>query len=215
MGPSDPAPRVESTGMSLSMRAADSATIRLFDAVLLAWLVLWLVVGGWTAWSIWDLAELGDTVTASGEAIGSAGEALQAIGEVPVVGERPGELGQETVATAEDIRARGQEVKGQLRQLAVLLGLAVSLIPTTPVLGLYVPLRLSRRREVQAVETSLRAHGDDASFDRFLAERALQSLPYDAVHRLVGDPVGALEGPGARRLADAELDRLGLSRHGG
>lgn len=201
--------------MGLSMRAADTATVRLFDGVLVAWLLLWLVVGGWTGVTLWQLAELGDTVTSSGRAIASAGEALESLEEVPVVGERPAELGRETLATGTEIQARGQEIKGQVRQLSILLGLAVALIPTTPVLGLYLPLRLSRRRETQALARSLRDHGDDPALDRFLAERALRTLPYDVVHGLVGDPVTAMEDGRTRPLADAELARLGLSRRGG
>jgi hypothetical protein len=201
--------------MSLSISAADTSTIRLFDGVLLAWLALWLVVGGWTGVVLWQLADLGDTVSSSGGAIASAGEALESLDQVPVVGDRPAELGREAQTTGADIRARGQEVKGQLRQLSILIGLAVALIPTTPVLGLYLPLRVARRREVRALARSLRQHGDDPELDRFLAERALRSLPHHVVHRLVDDPVTAIAEGRARPLADAELDRLGLSRRSG
>ncbi|WP_435746146.1 hypothetical protein [Nocardioides sp. SYSU DS0663] len=131
------------------------------DAGVVAWTVLWLVIGGWTGFTIWQLAELGDTVTASGEAIGSAGQALQSLDDVPVVGDRPAELGRETVTTADSIRERGQVVKGQLRQLAILLGLAIALIPTTPIVGLYGPLRLSRRREDRSSVPTPRQPGDE------------------------------------------------------
>ena len=44
-----------------------------------------------------------------GEAISSAGEALIALGEVPLVRERPTELGQEVTAAGADIADRGQQ----------------------------------------------------------------------------------------------------------
>ena len=135
--------------MGLSLRTADQSTIRLLDGLVIFWLVLWLVVGGWSGHTIWQLSDLGDTVTSSGQAIGSAGEALEAVGGVPVVGERPAELGREVSTTGAEIELRGQLVKSQLRQLALLLGLAIALMPTTPVFGLYLPLRLSRRRSVR------------------------------------------------------------------
>jgi hypothetical protein len=199
--------------MSLSLRVADASTIRLFDSAVLAWMVLWLAVGTWSGYTVWQLSELGDTVTSSGEAIGKAGEALSVVGDLPLVGESPGELGAEAEATGEEISVRGQEVKGQLRQLAVLLGLSITLIPVTPVVGLYVPLRLARRREVRALARALSRHPDDEALDRLLAERALTTLPYDVVGPLLGTERHLLSAHGRRELADAELARLRLSRH--
>jgi hypothetical protein len=55
------------------------------------------------------------------------------------------------------------------------------------------------------------AHGDDVAFRRFLARRALERLPLSTLLALDGDPWR----DGRRhddRLADAELDRLGIRR---
>jgi hypothetical protein len=196
----------------LTIRTADESTVRLLDGLVVFWVVLWLVIGGWSGYTIWQVSELGDTVTTSGEALDSAGKALESVGEVPVVGDRPAELGQEVVATADDIAARGQEVKSQLRQLSLLLGLSIMLMPTTPVVGLYLPLRWARRREVAELRRALTRHGRDGSFDRYLAERAMQTLPYRTVHSIVGDPWQAIAEGRAGPLAEAELRRLGLRR---
>lgn len=103
---------------------------------------------------MWQAAEVGDTVTTSGHAITSTGDALQAVGRVPVVGERPTELGEELVTTGADIADRGQEVRSQLRQLAILLGLAIALSPSTAIAGVYLPVRLARRREAVTSATA-------------------------------------------------------------
>lgn len=196
--------------MRLTVRTADEPTVRLLDGVVVFWLVLWLVLGGWSGYTIWQVSELGDTVTTSGRALDSAGRALESVGDVPVVGDRPAELGAEVITTAEDVAARGQEVKSQLRQLSLLLGLSIALMPTTPVLGLYLPLRWARRRETAELRRSLARHGRDAAFDRYLAERALQTMPFTTVHALVGDPWRAIAEGRTGPLADAELERLGL-----
>jgi len=199
--------------MSEPIRTADESTIRLLDGMVAAWLVLWLAVGIWSGYTIWQLSELGDTVSNSGVAIGSAGEALQSLDAIPVIGEEPGELGRETLTAGEEIEARGQEVKSQLRQLSILLGLAICLIPTTPVAGLYLPLRLARRQEVGALGTALRKHGDDPGFDRYLAERALRTVPYTDIQEILGDdPWARFDRDRARALADVEIARLGLRR---
>lgn len=198
--------------MDLTIRTSDASTVRLLDGLVAFWFVLWLVVGGWSGYTIWQLSELGDTVTQSGESITSAGDALQALGGVPVVGERPLELGKETSTTGADIAERGQEVKSQLRQLSLLLGLAIALMPTTPVAGLYLPQRLARRRDLRSLEQALRTADSAATLDRYLAERAVRSMPYAEVTGLVGDPWRAIDEGRARPLADAELARVGLRR---
>jgi len=176
------------------------------------WLVLWLVIGAWSGYTIWQVSALGDTVTRSGQALGSAGEALQSVGEVPVVGDRPGELGDQVVDTALDLTVRGQDIKSDLRRLALLLGLSIVLMPTTPVLGLYLPLRLARRREILELRRALARHSRDPTLDRYLAERAVHALPYSTVRAISDDPWGDIRHGRSQRLADAELDRLGLRR---
>lgn len=196
--------------MRASIRTADEATVRLLDGLVIFWLVLWLVVGGWSGILIWQLSDLGNTVTNSGQALTSTGEALQALGELPIVGERPGELGDEVVSTAYDIAVRGQEVRTQLRQLAVALGFSIVLMPTTPVLGLYLPQRLARRRELLDVRRALTSDGLDPRLERYLAERAVDHLPYATVRRLSEDPWQDIAHGRSSALARAEIVRMGL-----
>lgn len=135
--------------MDLDVRTADESTLRRLDGVVLFWLVLWVVIGGWTGYTIWQVSEVGDSLTISGRAISSTGDALESLDGVPVVGDRTNELGGEVVVAGEDIVVRGQEIESQLRQLAVLLGLAIALLPAAPALFLYLPLRNARRRALQ------------------------------------------------------------------
>lgn len=200
--------------MFASVRTADESTVRVLDGAVLAWVVLWFVVAGLLSWTVWGLADLGDSVTQSGGALETAGRALADLGGVPVIGERPAELGRETVETGQDLVGRGQEVKGEMRRLSVLLGLAVAFMPTTPVVGLFLPLRAARRREKVRLARSLRDHAGPG-LDRYLAERATRNLPYDVVARVEPDPWDALEEGRTRGLADAELARLGLRRPSG
>lgn len=197
--------------MQSPLTTADTSTVRLFDGLVGFWLVLWLVIGGWTGWTIWDLSVLGDTVTQSGEAIGSAGAALESLSGVPVIGDDTAQVGGDALTAGKEIADRGQIVEAQLRQLAILLGLAIAVMPTTPILGLYVPLRNARRREVAALRRSLTKHGDDPRLERYLAQRAVRSLSFDEIEALVGDPWRALHEGNTRPLAQAELQRLGLA----
>lgn len=200
--------------IDVTLRTTDDATVRVLDGLVAAWVVLWLVLGGWFCFSTWQLADLGDTVTTSGDAIESTGRALESLDAVPVLGDEPAALGVEVSATGADVAARGQEVKGRLRQTAVLLGIAIALMPTTPIVGLYVPLRQARRREVAAVRRVLADSGADPALERYLADRALHTMPADSVRSLVGGhgQEAPPSEPWVRALADAELARLGLRR---
>lgn len=170
------------------------------------------MIGGWAGYTIWQVSEMGDTLTTSGEAISSTGDALESLGSVPVVGDRTEELGGEVSVAGEDIIVRGQEVESQLRQLAVLLGLAIVLLPAVPVLWLYFPLRHARRREIDEVRRLLRSSTDHELRDRYLAGRALQRLSLAELQRFDNDPWRAMAEGRTRPLADAELHRLGLHR---
>ncbi len=198
--------------MDSDVRTADQTTIRRLDGLVLFWLVLWLVIGGWVGYTLWQVSELGDTVTASGQAIGSSGGALESLGDLPVVGDRTAELGEEVAAAGDDIALRGQELQSQLRQLAVLLGLAIVLLPAAPVLAWYLPQRHARRRDVSEVRRLLNSVTDGAAADRYLAERAVRWLPFSVVQQIDRDPWGAVAEGRTRPLADAELQRLGLRR---
>lgn len=110
---------------------------------LATWCALWLVVGVWTGHELWQLAELGATVADSGRALDSAGAALQGLGDAPLVGEATTALGDQVRSNAADIVSEATGAQSSLRQIAVLLGLAIALVPSVPAAVL---LSLSRRR---------------------------------------------------------------------
>ncbi len=187
--------------MSTTIRvAADHRTLRLLDAAVLFWVVLWVVIGAWTGVTLWRAADVGDTVASSGRSLVSVGEGLQSLSAVPLVGDRPAEIGTEVTETAGEISERGDEVKGQLRQLGVVLGIAVVGIPVTPVVGLYLPLRLRRGREVAGIRRHLQPR-------RRPALRPLPGRPRPGRaalrHGRHPRPVARRHGPGAHRRAGA------------
>ena len=117
--------------------------LRTWSGAVAAWCALWLVVGVWTGYELWQLGELGGAVAETGRALGSAGDALQGLGGVPLVGERTDELGAQVTSSSRQVVAEAQAAQSSLRQLAVLLGLTVSLVPSVPAVAL---LALSARR---------------------------------------------------------------------
>jgi len=190
---------------------SDERTVRTLDRLVLFWVALWIVLGAATGITLWRAAELGDTLSRSGTTLTTVGTSLRDLSELPLIPDRPGEVGTEVQKSAAEITVRGQEVKSQLRLLGVLLGIAVVGIPVTPIVGLYLPLRVRRRREITRLRESLRTHPDDEALDGWLAGRARGTLAYEEVERVTRESEGD-RGSISRALADAELRRLGLRR---
>lgn len=118
------------------------------DTVVALWCALWLVVGAWTAYEMWQLSGLSDTVADTGRTLDSAGEALQSLGGVPVVGDRTEQLGNEVRANAAQVVDSAGDAGQAVRRLSVLLGLTIALVPSGAVLLLR---HVVRRGAVHAV----------------------------------------------------------------
>lgn len=201
--------------MTLSLRNSDHRSIALMDAVAAFWLVLWLVIGGLTGYEIWQLSRLSDTAEVSAQAVDRAGEALQSLSELPLVGDQPGELGAQTRAAAADVTASAARSRQDVHRLSVLLGVAIFLIPSSPVLGLYVPLRMRHRRDVSALEHRVAAGPDDPALQAYLAHRALANMTYAELLDVSDQPAQDVAQGRHSALANAELRRLGLSSRAG
>lgn len=179
---------------------------------LVSWTALWVGLGTATAVELWRLRQLGGTLEQSGEALDRAGSALELVGRIPLVGDGPERLGGEVREAASDVEARGVDVRRSVRSLSILLGVAIAFIPATPLVGVYLPLYLARRRDVEAVRRSWERWGEEPGFEAHLARRALSHLSYPVLRQLRQDGEGEELSPGdRRRLANAELTRLGLA----
>jgi hypothetical protein len=190
-------------------------TTHVLDVLLLVWVAAWIAIGVLAGNELRDLRSLSDTVAGAGTALEQTGRALEALGDVPLVGEGPGELGRRVRESAADVQAAGRSSSQSITNLSVLLGLAIGVIPAVPVFGFYLPLRLRRAREAGAVAERLAARGLDPGLEELLARRAIHALPYHVLEAVSADPVGDLEDGRFDRLARAELRRLGLDAPAG
>ena len=175
-----------------------------------AWVVLWIAAGIVTGVQIRRLTTLSESVVESGKALDTAGAALQDLSRLPLIGERTKQLGDEVRRTAGEVQTAGASSRVTVRWVSVLLAGALILMPTIPVLALYAPSAMQRRRERRAVDRALRESVRSPWLEQFLAQRALLNLPYDTLREVSADPWGDVERGMFRRLANAELTRLGL-----
>lgn len=184
--------------------------MRWLDIGVVLWTAFWLGIATYTGYEVNALRTLSDTVVASGTAAKTAGQELQVIGSVPLVGGRLGALGRQAVAAGESAEVSGRSSHATIDQLAILLGLAIGLIPTVPLLMLYLPLRRSTMRDKASVSDAVRQWRREPALEAFLARRALAYLPYQELRSITADPAPKLDDGGCEDLASAELRRLGL-----
>jgi hypothetical protein len=171
------------------------------DAAIAGWLIAWVLIGLQVGREVRQLTELNDTVVLAGGAIEETGDVLEEVGRIPFVGAPVGDLADRIRQTGRSASRNAASSRQSVEDLSTLLGVSIALIPTIPLVAVWIPLRLRWRRERLAVKRALATGSPD--LERLLAERARTSLPLDQVLALEADRKG---------LADAELERLGLRR---
>jgi hypothetical protein len=184
--------------------------MRLLNVGLAIWAAFWIGIAAWTAYEVASLRALSHTVVKAGAATESTGQALAAVGHLPFVGGRISQLAAQAVAAGASARASGAATATTIDQLAVLLGIAIALIPTVPLLALYVPLLIGWRRDRAAVRHAVARWDGEPGLEAFLAQRALLHVPFEELRELGHD--GTEGSPANADLAAAELRRLGLDR---
>jgi hypothetical protein len=175
------------------------------DAMVATWIVVWALAGYTAGRALDRVSEVTRSAEGAGAAVVRTGESIRDV-DVPVVGTVFKDAGAQVIAAGRDAQAQARAGGTKVHRASILLGLAIWLVPTLPLLFTYGPARMHAGRETRALRALLRDHAGDPGLDQLLAIRAVAHLPY---HRL-----RALGAPGAddRVLADAELAREGVRR---
>lgn len=180
------------------------------DLLLLAWITAW-------AWAGREVHDLTLTLGRPGRATASAADEMAGrfhdvegrIGGLPGVGDDLAAPFKGAADAAESLAAAGRTQAETVGDIALLVGVAVFVIPVLLVAVLYVPFRV---RFVRRAGAARRFAGADP---QLLALRALANQPLRTLTRVSDDPVGAWRDGDpdvVRRLADLELRALGLKR---
>lgn len=180
----------------------------LLDAAVCAWVVLWLAIGLAAGDSVAALTGLTRTFRAVGGALGEVGATLGAI-DVPLVGGAFDGAARAIREAGLEVTARGLAVRGAIERASVLIGAAVALAPTAPVLVTYGPARVARARDAAALRGFLEAGAGEHELQAFLANRARASLSYRRL-RTVAERPWDDDPETLRVLAAEEARRLGL-----
>jgi hypothetical protein len=120
--------------------------VTLLGLFVVAWTIVWIFMGIWTRHEVRTLHQLSDTVIQSGSAVKQTGDALQGLRSLPFVGGDVARVGRNVSAAGISARRSGRSSRSAVSRLALLLGVAIALVPTVPMLALLiVTWRLARR----------------------------------------------------------------------
>ena len=189
------------------------------DLLTLGWVVIWATIGIRLYGFLANLAGAGRLVRDGGSGITNAGVQVGAALEgIPLVGEGAAAGVRGAFSGAGDPLMRfGTDLERLLIVIAALLGMLVVAAALAPWLNRYVPWRVARWRRLNAASRAIRRHRfakadphDDAELTRLIASRALHRLEYDELLEFTPDPFGDWLTGRHDRLAQAELDRVGL-----
>jgi hypothetical protein len=186
--------------------------VRVLDIAALVWCAVWAAAGVLVWHDIRVQSGLSENVIKIGAAVRETGEALGVVGGLPLVGGGIADFADRITSSGAEVESSGVASRGGIARIAAVSGLAVGILPAVMVLLLYLPARLAWRRDVSAVAAQLARSQEDATFERYLARRACMALSWDRLEAIAADPWREADGGDPRALADAELERLGLSR---
>ncbi len=184
-------------------------SVRRWDAVVVAYAIAVVGAGLFAGRQIWALAELHRGLLDAADALDLTARAIGLLGQVPLVGSGADQLAGSVAETSAQVRTNAATTRANVRSLAVAVGATIALLPLVPVLGVYVPLRLARYREVCGLRRLLTGRPDPVLVEH-LARAALHRVPYGELRRNIDDPWRALDQGRHLPLAAAELRRLGL-----
>ena len=192
--------------MGLAFPTAGVRLIRLLDVVAVVWVVLWVGLALLVGREVRNLRDLSDTVITAGVAIEETGGLVRNLGSIPFVGNQVSSVADQVEEAGRSAQVSGRDSRDSTENLSVLLALSIALIPTLPLLGLYLPLRWAWTNDARAVKRT----PSDPLLVEFLARRAVSNFSYDKLLAASPQPFRDLEEGRYDALARLELDRLGI-----
>ena len=113
----------------------------LIDLAAVTWGALWILLAVQVAADVRGLRDLSVTVTKTGAAVREAGVALERLESVPVVGAELQRPAERIRAAGDSAVQSGQSSRASIRDLSILLAIAIAVMPTVAMLGIYLHLR--------------------------------------------------------------------------
>jgi hypothetical protein len=195
--------------MDLPSRLPRGRAVLLVDLLVVAWVVVWVAIAINVAHQVRDIGRITRSVERIGSAVSDTGAQLEKLGNLPLLGDRIADTGKPIRDAGRQAQATARMSRASAHDLSKLLGITISLVPSLPLLLLYVPQRVAMERDRRVVAKALRSGRED-ELQETLAYRAVMHLPLSRLRAVTRTPRADLAARRFDRLAEAELERLGI-----
>jgi hypothetical protein len=138
----------------------DARTVRRLDLIAMVFLLVYVVLGIVAGVELRNLTQLSTSLFTAGAALDQAARNAGELAQLPLVGQAAGRLSRSIHDTATSVRASAATSSASIQAIAVVLGLAIALIPVLPSALISLPLRLARGRQLRALRRLLRRRVD-------------------------------------------------------
>ena len=118
----------------------------LIDLAAVIWAALWILVAVQVAIEVRGLRDLSSTVAKTGGAVRESGEALKRLQQLPVVGEQLEGPAARIQQAGQSAVASGESSRESIHNLSLLLAIAIGVIPSVALLGVYLHARRPRHQ---------------------------------------------------------------------
>lgn len=188
--------------------------VRWLDAIAAVLVAAFVTLGVLAGVEMDRLAGFNNSLSNAATALDQVGRSLATLARAPLVGAGIEPLANSVRQTAASVRADAANAVAGVHALAVVVGLAIAVVPLAPLLGGYLPLRLVRFSQLRRLRGLLAAGPVDPGLLAYLAHGAVSRLPYIRLRQISRDPWGDLVAGRHHELAAAELRRLGIALPG-
>ena len=187
--------------------------IVMFDVAVVAWILFCLMLGIGATKRVNRLGKLGDGLISAGNSVSGVGGWIGGLSQTPVVGGTFGSVADKINALGSATVQQGRDGKEAIWKAALGIGLLITLVPTLPVLAVWVPLRIGVERERSSLRAALKAK--EPGVWEYLALQAIEDMSFRDIRKISVDPWEDVRKGRFAVFARLEIDRMGLASAAG
>jgi hypothetical protein len=179
------------------------------DLLVIAWVLFCLMLGIAATKRINRLGALGDGLVSAGNSVSGVGGWIGGLSQTPVIGGSFGTVADKINALGSATAQQGRDGKDAIWKAALGVGILIILVPTLPVLFVWVPVRVGVERERASLRAALKAK--EPGVWEYLALQAVEDMSFRDLRKISADPWEDIRRGRYAVFARLEIDRLGLT----
>ena len=179
------------------------------DFLVIAWVLFCLMLGMAVTKRINHLGALGDGLVSAGDSVSGVGDWIAGLQDIPLIGGSIGAVADKVDDLGTATAQQGVNGKEAVWKAALGIGILLTLLPTLPILAVWIPVRVGIERERTSLRAALKAN--EPGVWEYLALQAVDDMSFQELRKISADPWEDIRQARYEALARVEIDRLGLT----